>query len=321
MTEYFLVKKSIDGLRKDGEWQNVSKEAVLESFELDGKTVDLYLTREDAEASALDGADLDNDTDFFAVARVEVPDHLKGRKTEVELEDGTILETRTFNAKHVKVTDIYLSHLDESYDDINLVDVDVEAEAAEAKPAKLSILVRFMPAPSLTNAKNVLGLAGMGAAYYFGNGAVADLVVKTGYALPEAMAANPALPVAAGVVTRVAVEAPQLLMKGLVMGANLVKSTGTGIVNLCKAGKAKWDARKAAVKPAVDPDAGSAQISQLAAALEQFNDVSEKHSSSQVDKAAITYSKPADSSVSLRELIPQKATATSEGAAVKPTFH
>lgn len=331
MKEYFLVRKSIDDLRKDGEWQDVSLDAVREAAKIDVDKVDLFLTREDAEASALDGADYENDTDFFPVIRVQVPNHLKGRATEVELEDGTILKTRTFNAKDVKVTDLYLSHIDAGYDDVHLANAKNQAVAktstpsiskkeAEvvAKPAapalrfaatlsRLNTLRQYLPSPTLTNAKHALGLTSIGLAYYFGNAQVADLVATTGYALPAAVASNIALPVGVGVAVRTVAEAPELLLKG---GAKVV----SGIGQLCKAGKAKWDARKAP-KPAAtklaSANAGSAQISQLAAKLDQPKDESSvdlKLSTSKVQLAA--FDKQTEGREALRALIPQKSTVT-----------
>jgi|GEM_PF-3623840 len=351
MKEYFLVIKSIDNLLINGEWQDVSLDAMREAARIDKlKKVDAYLTREDAELAALDGVDFDNDSDFYPILRAVIPNKLKGRATEVELEDGIVLNTRTFDAKNVTVTHAYLSHLDEDYDDVNLQEASKKKTAkpaAEESPkefkeptasaavavSRLGNLRRFVPTASLINAKNVLGLTAMGAAYYFGNTAVADLVAKTGYALPEVAAVHTALPVAAGIATRAATEAPELLMEAWVIGANVVRAAATGFANLCKAGKAKWDARKVPAKASVAHHAGSSRINQLAAVLEQpiddFADIEPFTTCLPAPGIAISQSAPAkvtafdnqvDNRAALRELIPQKQTASSE-AAVIPTLH
>ncbi len=332
MKEYFLVRKTIDDLRIDGEWQDVSLEAIREAASLnDIKEVDLYLTREDAEAAALDDADFENDTDFFPVIRVEVPNKLKGRATEVELEDGSVLQTRTFNTKNIRPTDVYLSHIDESYSDVKLAKSPIKQAAAKSKveifdeakvaaPAVVKAsrfniggLRRFVPSPTLTNAKHALGLTAIGLAWYFGNGQVADVVAKTGYALPEMVATNPVLPVGVGIIARTVAEAPELFIKGVV-------KAGTGIAGLCKAGKAKWDARKAPRPAVTAPNAGSARISQLAARLEQSEDssASAEISTSKVQVSA--FAKETAGSAALRELIPTKAV-TPAVVPAKQTIH
>lgn len=310
MKEHFLVLNSVDGELKDGKLI-VAPDAVRNAAKIQTKTADLYSTRAEAERCALDDP---NGKDYFAVYRVLVPKNLKGSATEVALTSGEVIQTRTFKRKDVTVTgDVYLSHIDPSIKDFNFNHphpMNKAAKAIHAHHAAATIAERlkgFVPALSLRNAKHLAGLATIGAGYYFGNGAIAEVVARTGYALPEAVATNGFLPVGAGVVSRLAVEVPQATVKAVSYGIQKCKDAGHGIAHLAKAGKAKWwDGRKAPKVAA--PNAGDAKVNQLAATLEQPADAA-KDASILEDKApeAVTFRKSSKGKVSLRELIPQKS--------------
>lgn len=327
MKEFFLVNNDIENMRKDGKWLDVSLEAIKNSAKITVPSVKLFKTRQEAERAALDGADLQNDTDFFSVIRVEVPNRLKGRASTFKLEDGTKLNTVSFDTKHVKPTDVYLSHLDKSYDDVSLASVSkaakVKSKEAEL-PTNTSKVDRFSRIraiggylPSLKNtAKNGIPLAAGVAAWYFGNAEVAALIAKTTYTLPETIATHAWLPAIAGTTLRVAAEVPELAVK--VPG--LLVSAGKGVASLCSKGIAKLS-RKKADSPAKPSQVDVALTDALAAHMKDESSESPEASVSEEQLGKqVTHSKEHHSASSspLRELIPQKApTAPAE----KPTLH
>jgi hypothetical protein len=320
MKEYFLVNKDIENIRsEDGKWQDISPSAIKKAAKITTKMVTLCRTEEEAIASTKQEIRGEKETDFFPYFRVEVADEIREPKN------------LKFKATDVKVTHFTLSHVDESYaayDNVAIAtlgknkikpiatstkEIELPAASVTAPASRLSNLRRFVPSASLINAKHALGLGAIGLAWYFGNTQVANVVAKTGYALPEIVANNPALPVGVGAATRLIVEAPQLLVRSIV-------AAGSGIAGLCKASKAKWDARKAP-KPAVTAqNAGSAQISQLAAVLEQPEDSS---SSAEIPTSIVqvpAFDKHSAARAALRGLIPVK-TFIPTAEPTKPTVH
>jgi len=325
MKEFFLVNNDIENIHKDGQWLDVSLEAIKNSAKITVPSVKLFQTRQDAERAALDGADLKNDTDFFPVIRVVVPSRLKGRSSFYDLADGTRLNTLSFDAKHVKPTDVYLSHLDKSYADVALAKAEHKATATkkatkEAKvegktsESRLSKIRGYLP--SAKNAiKNGVPLAIGGLAWWFGNAEVASFVAKSSYSLPQAIAEHAWLPAIAGTTFRVAVEVPELAVK--VPG--LLARTGKNIASLCGKGIAKLSRKKAdATAPAKPSQVDVALTDAFAAKMNEGAEAAPV--TAEPLGKEVTHSKAHQSASSspLRELIPQRA---ATAPAEKPTLH
>ncbi|HRE32488.1 MAG TPA: hypothetical protein PLD88_10990 [Candidatus Berkiella sp.] len=127
MTEYFLVNKDIKMKHRDG-WLDV-KNSQLESA---AKTKNKYLTVvrniQDATELALDN---DSETRFFPIFRVEVADEITGKEDVVELSEQKEFKQIAgikFPVNVIKVTDAYLDHIDESYDNVSLAPRSKQAE-------------------------------------------------------------------------------------------------------------------------------------------------------------------------------------------------